>query len=143
LAQEKNFEVIISTPALIRYQEVVLDYLSDHFSAERVAEIDDSIFDLAASLAFSPFRGTPEKYLDQLEKEFRFILFKESRSFEIKIIYFISEHDRRVFITDFFPTRMNPQDDSRKALGEKIALTRSWRRLAKPTQGGTIFSDNF
>jgi len=80
----------------------------EHFSIKRAAEIDLSIARSIESLSTRPMRGTIEKYLDQMAREFRFVLHKESQNFEIKIIYFVSEKSKTVFITDFFPTRMNP-----------------------------------
>jgi len=44
-----------------------------------------------------------------MKEEFRFILFKETKHFELKIIYFIDEEGRAVYVTDFFPTKLNPQ----------------------------------
>ena len=45
----------------------------------------------------------------ELKEEFRFILHKETKHFEVKIIYYVSEGENTVSITDFFPTKMNPQ----------------------------------
>lgn len=109
MAQEEGFKIVVTTPAQKKYQETILAYLSEHFSIERAADIDLSISRSVASLTKKPYRGTIEKYLDQLANEFRFILHKESRHFEIKIIYFVSQESKTVFVTDFFPTRMNPQ----------------------------------
>lgn len=108
MVEEKVFEIVITSPALKRYQHTILEYLTEHFSAERVAEIDLSIVQSIASLSKRPFRGTIEKYLDQSINEYRFVIHKESKNFELKIIYYVSEESRKVFVTDFFPTRMSP-----------------------------------
>jgi hypothetical protein len=55
-----------------------------------------------------PSRGSKELYLSDRPKDYRYILHKESRYFLIKIIYFIDELNSTVFVTDFFPTSMNP-----------------------------------
>jgi uncharacterized membrane protein (UPF0127 family) len=44
-----------------------------------------------------------------MNEEFRYILFKETKHFELKIIYFVDENEEVVYITDFFPTKMHPQ----------------------------------
>lgn len=108
MVKEKGYEIVITTPARISYQETVLPYLLEHFSIKRAAEIDRIIAQKVASLSMNPFLGTKEKYLEHLENEFRFLLHRESRNFEIKIIYFASEKSKTIYITDFFPTTMNP-----------------------------------
>jgi len=44
-----------------------------------------------------------------MNEEFRFILFRETKHFELKIIYFIEENKEVVYVTDFFPTKMHPR----------------------------------
>ena len=86
-----------------------MEYLITHFSTERVLEIDKAISKTASSLSKSPSRGTREKELSHRNEGFRFILHRKSRSFEIKIIFYIKEEGKTVFVTDFFPTRMHPE----------------------------------
>ncbi len=111
MVEEKVFKVVVTRPALIRYQETVLVYLFEHFSYERAREIDESILATATTLQRNPARGRKEKCLEELNQGFRFILHKETRHLEIKIIYYILE--RTVYITDFFPTRMDPRKITR------------------------------
>lgn len=106
--KRESHQVIIASPAQRRYQEDILEYLITNFSVERVYEIDEAIFKTVSSLEENPSRGTLEKELSHREEQFRFILHKESRIFEIKIIFYIMEESRTVFITDFFPTKMHP-----------------------------------
>lgn len=108
MAKEKGYRIVITTPAQNRYQETILPYLLEHFSIVRAAEIDLAIAQKLAFLSENPFLGTKEKYLNHLGKDFRFILHKESRNFEIKILYFASVHGETIYVTDFFPTLMNP-----------------------------------
>jgi len=108
LAPRSSYEVVTTTPASQRYKEDVLKYLVKYFTISRATEIDTAIIEFAASLSKSPSRGTREPYLSHKEQDFRFILFKEGNSIEIKIIYFIDEDLMTVYITDFFPTKMNP-----------------------------------
>ncbi len=106
--KEKGFGIVVTSPAQKRYQETILPYLLEHFSIDRAAAIDLAIAQKVSSLSKNPFLGTKEKYLNHLNHDFRFILNKESRNFEIKIIYFASVKTATIFVTDFFPTLMNP-----------------------------------
>lgn len=107
--EEKTFKIVIARPAKIRYQENILPYLLKHFSLERAVEIDDNILRSTRGLNINPNRGSIEKYLVGVKEKFRFILHKETKYFEIKIIYYINKEKNTVFVTDFFPTKMNPQ----------------------------------
>ena len=109
MAEEKVYEVVIARPAKTWYQENVLPYLFEYFSFERAIEIDENILNTARTLSKNPGRGRKEKYLEEVKGEFRFILHKETKHFEIKIIYYISEGKNTVYVTDFFPTKMDPQ----------------------------------
>ncbi len=103
------YKIVTTRPAMVRYQERVLPYLYDNFSFDRATEIHENIIKTAGTLSSKPARGSREKYLFSYKEDFRFILFKETRNFELKIIYYIKEEKSTVYITDFFPTKMNPQ----------------------------------
>lgn len=107
--EEKEYQVIIATPAKSRYHNQVLPYLHTNFSFERAIKIDEDIIQTASKLNQNPFRGRIEDRLRGLKEAFRFILFKETKHFELKIIYFIDEKKGCVYVTDFFPTKMQPQ----------------------------------
>lgn len=109
MAEEKVYKIVIARPAKNRYQESVLPYLFEYFSFERAIEIDENILNTTGILSKNPGRGRKEKYLEEVKEEFRFILYKETKHFEIKIIYYISESENTVYVTDFFPTKMDPQ----------------------------------
>ncbi|MEQ9102559.1 MAG: type II toxin-antitoxin system RelE/ParE family toxin [Imperialibacter sp.] len=109
MGEGKLYKIVIARPATIRYQEHVLSYLYDNFTFERASRIDENIIKTASTLSSKPARGRREKYLLGAEEDFRFILYKETRYFEIKIIYYIKEKESTVYVTDFFPTRMDPQ----------------------------------
>jgi len=99
--EEREYEVIIATPAKNRYHESILPYLHSNFSFERAVEIDENIIQMASSLNRNPFRGRKEDYLEDMNEEFRFILFRETKHFELKIIYFIEENKEAVWILRF------------------------------------------
>lgn len=109
MGERKLYKVEISTPAKIRYQQRILVYLYENFSFDRATEIDEAIIEKVATLSKKPIRGRREDYLSELEEEFRFILHKETKYFEVKIIYYVDEEKSTVYVTDFFPTRMSPQ----------------------------------
>ncbi len=109
MAKEKIYEVVIAQPAKNRYHEDILTYIHENFNFERAIEVDENILRTAGTLGKKPKRGRKEKYLEEAKEEFRFILHKETKHFEVKIIYYISEVEGIVYITDFFPTKMNPE----------------------------------
>tara|TARA_B100001063_G_scaffold233463_1_gene249730 strand:- start:48308 stop:48622 length:315 start_codon:yes stop_codon:yes gene_type:complete len=99
---------LLRIPLFLRYSSTILPYLKNFFSPERALEIQKAIELDVSSLKQMPIRGSKEPYLSDRPKDYRFILHKESRYFVIKIIYFIDEIRSTVFVTDFFPTSMNP-----------------------------------
>jgi hypothetical protein len=109
MGEEKLYEIVITKAAMIQYQDRVLPYLYDNFSFERASEIDEKIINKVNTLSTHPLRGRLEAYLSSFKQDFRFILYKENKNFEIKIIYFLAEKGFTVYVTDFFPTKMNPQ----------------------------------
>ena len=109
MAEEEIYKIVIAQPAKNRYHESVLPYIYENFSFERAIEVDDNILRSTETLDRKPDRGRKEKYLEEAKEKFRFILHKETKHFEIKIIYFINESEKTVYVTDFFPTKMNPQ----------------------------------
>lgn len=108
MGEGKLYKVVTTRPAIIRYQEHVLSYLFKNFTFDRATEIDENIIRKAGTLASNPSRGRREKYLQEAQEDFRFVLYKETKHFEIKIIFYINEEKSTVYITDFFPTKMDP-----------------------------------
>ncbi|MBP9151812.1 MAG: hypothetical protein KBF73_05980 [Flavobacteriales bacterium] len=106
--EAKSYEVIVTNPAQERFFNQILDYMEHHFSEERVNYIKKMLFQDISSLGIRPHRGTKEFSLAARKEEFRYILFRETRILEIKIIYWIEEAEQKVFVTDLFPTKMNP-----------------------------------
>jgi len=56
------------------------------------------------SLYHFPKRGAHERRLIDRDKEYRFILFKRIPYAEIKILYYLEESTKTVYVTSFFPT---------------------------------------
>jgi uncharacterized protein (DUF2344 family) len=111
-----TYKVIVAPSADHRYVNAILPYLDRNFSFNRLIEIDEAI-DLAVhSLKHHPHRGSRELLLEQDDREYRYILFRETRHFELKILYFIEEHSSSVFVVDYFPTAMHPRRMTRPRL---------------------------
>lgn len=108
MAENQTFKIVVTASAQKRYRQTILVYLLHHFSLERVIEIEDSLGDEIQSLASQPLRGTRESAISQTGPVCRFMLFKETRILELKIIYVVDEAENQVTVTDLFPTRMDP-----------------------------------
>ena len=109
MVEQQRFKIEITYPAEKRYQEEILTYLVKNFSLKRASEIDDNITASVASLSTISERGSLEPELKKYSQQFRFILYKETRNFEIKIIYYVNESIRTIYVTDFFPVLMYPE----------------------------------
>ena len=105
----KEYKVIVTAPAFNRYSSTILPYLKKYFSPERALDVQQSIEASVKSIRQMPGKGSVEPHLMNRSKGYRYILHKESRNFLIKIIYFIDESNSTVYVTDFFPTSMNPK----------------------------------
>ena len=101
-------EIIVTKPARDRFQNEILTYIRKRFSERRALEVEVNLKKILFSLQIDPQRGSVEKLIRIRDPIFRFILLKETKFFEIKIIYFIEESQNIVQVTDFFPTKMNP-----------------------------------
>ena len=108
MAGNTSYQVEVTVPAQVRYEREVLLYLYTYFSLERAGEIDDNILESIVSLKDHPSRGTIEDQLSGNPQEYRFILYKETRNVEVKIIYYIEEQIKKVYVTDIFPVKKNP-----------------------------------
>lgn len=101
-------EIIVTKPARDRFQNEIFSYIRKRFSERRALEVEVNLKKLLFSLQSDPQRGSIEKLIRIRDPIFRFIRHKETKFFEIKIIYFIDEIQHIVYVTDFFPTKMNP-----------------------------------
>jgi hypothetical protein len=105
--EQKEFKIIITQTAEKAYLKLI-DYLFYNYSSERAIEIANEILLEPLLLKKFPERGKIEPYLEHKIQVFRFLLYKRSNSATVKIVYYINESDRSVYITDFFPTEMSP-----------------------------------
>jgi plasmid stabilization system protein ParE len=104
--QENKYEVIITDQAEITFYQIV-ECLYDHYSLDRAEEIANQIRDKAGTLVYQGAIGNLEPQLKHRKEDYRFILYKRSQRADIKIIYFINEKERKVYVIDFFPTEMD------------------------------------
>lgn len=109
MAESKTYRVEVTKGARDRFQRTILPYLFRNFSESRVFEIDRSLEKATDSLSSIPFRGSIEHQLGGQTLQYRFILFRETRYFELKILYFVDEINATVFVVDYFPTAMHPK----------------------------------
>jgi len=114
MVEQQHYEIEITHPARKRYREEILNYILDNFSFERALKINDNITELVATLSTIPERGTLEQQLENYHQKFRFILHKETRNLEIKIIYYVNQSIKKVYVTDFFPVLMYPEKLKRR-----------------------------
>ena len=103
------YKVIVSPSADLRYVNSILPYLDRNFSFDRLIEIDEAIGLAVSSLSHHPKRGSKELSLEQDSREYRYILFRETHHFELKILYYVDDISCTVFVVDYFPTLMHPK----------------------------------
>ncbi len=109
--KEGRYEVIITEPAEFYFYEI-LEYFYDNYPIERAEDLANGLRDKTRSLTNNPERGTLEFRLSHRDKIYRYILFKRVSRAEIKILYYLEESKRIVYVTDFFPTE---KDDKKIA----------------------------
>ncbi|TDQ14601.1 hypothetical protein DFQ04_3189 [Algoriphagus boseongensis] len=108
MAERERFKVILTRSSILRFKDEIFPYLLDNFTAKRVLEIEEELFEKVDSLEFFPYRSTREASLIDDPKEFRFLLYQASQKFELKILFYIDELEKKVYVTDFFHTLKDP-----------------------------------
>ncbi len=88
MVEGKRYEIIFTRSAILRYQNEVYPYLNSNFGRNRVFEIDFEIFEKIETLEYQPHRSSREKTFVDDPKEVRFLLYRASRNFELKILFF-------------------------------------------------------
>jgi hypothetical protein len=103
-----KYEVVITASAEVHFYELA-EYLYEHLSIERAEEISGELMQMALSLDCLYHRGSKEEKLARRKKSYRYILYKRTSRTTVKIIYYVDESDKIVYVTDFFPTEKNPK----------------------------------
>lgn len=104
---KQNFQIIITATAERAYFEV-LNYVFEHHSPERSNAIALELLDYPNILSVQPNIGTIEKLFTRKEI-YRFLVYQRTKNITIKIIYYVDEQTKTVYITDFFPSEMFPE----------------------------------
>lgn len=102
MEREQDYKVAI-TPEAERYYRDVLEYFYKHHSEDSADLKSTELLELAIGLAKNPRLGRVEENLRPLGRMHRYILYYYTMRKAIKIIYFIKESERTVYVTDFFP----------------------------------------
>jgi len=105
--EEESIYQVEITPEAERYYLDILEYFYKHHSADSADKKSEELLLKAISLSNHPKRGRTEDSLNFLGKEHRFLLYKYTQNRSIRIIYFVEEETKTVYVTDFFPTKMN------------------------------------
>ena len=105
-SQTHSYRVIITASAEISFYEFS-SYLYDHYSIEKAEKLSTALKNMAGELINYPHRGSIEPQLTGRKNVYRYILFKRTSRATVKIIYYVEEVEKSVYITDFFPTEMN------------------------------------
>ncbi len=108
MEEESSYIVEITPEAEIYYLQL-LKHLYQTHSENSAARKADEILDMALSLDKNPYRGRVVDQLALLEMEHRFLLYQHNSRKSIKIIYFIDESLKTVYVTDFFGNEMDDE----------------------------------
>ena len=106
MEETEDYEVDITSIGKLFYLDVI-DQFYTYNSLESASRKADELYAMALKLANFPERGQLEEALLSSPKDYRYILYQASPGQIIKIIYFIDKPNRMVYVTDFFPTRMD------------------------------------
>lgn len=112
--EETTVYTVEITPEAEFYYFENLKYFYKYHSEQIALKKSAELLDLAISLEINPQRGTLEEKLKCLEKKHKFILYYYTLRKAIKIIYFIDEPKKIVYVTDFFPCQMDDKKLSRR-----------------------------
>jgi hypothetical protein len=105
--EETTTYIVEITPEAEFYFYEILAYLYKYHSELSADKKSSELLDLAISLEIDPQRGAIEDNLLSLGKNHKFLLYYYTLRKAIKIIYFVDEPKKIVYITDFFPCQMD------------------------------------
>ena len=93
------------TPETEGYYYEILEYFFRHHSQSSANRKSRELLEKAIALESNPFIGRIEENLKFLGREHRYILYYYTQIKAIKIIYFVDEISKAVYVTDFFPCK--------------------------------------
>jgi hypothetical protein len=106
--EKQDYQIVITASAERAYFEV-LEYVYRHHSIIRADEIALQLIEYPQILKQFPNLGTTEPNLKHRSKDYKFILYKRTTKSTVKIIYYISDWNRTIYLVDFFPCEMFEQ----------------------------------
>lgn len=112
--EARRCEVVITASAEIHFYEVV-EYLYENMPLARAEEVARELNEMALSLDRLYHRGSPEEKLLRRKNAYRYLLFKRTKKATVKIIYYVDEKDSVVYVTDFFPSEIDPKKIARRS----------------------------
>ncbi|MES2589142.1 MAG: hypothetical protein V4622_09185 [Bacteroidota bacterium] len=113
MVEEQDYQIVITSTAERAYFEV-LDYVFEHHSKQSANSIALELLEHPQILKKFPNLGTIEANLKQRSEKYRFILFERTTKITVKIIYYVDEENKKIYLTDFFPCEMNEQKIRRR-----------------------------
>lgn len=114
--EEQDYEIVITSTAERAYFEV-LDYVFEHHPPNRANKIALELVEHPQILKKFPKMGKTEPNLVQRTENYRFILYERTAQTTVKIIYYMDEQTKTVYLTDFSPVKccrkkLKPEDNS-------------------------------
>ncbi len=114
MVEEQEFEIIITSFGERAYFEV-LEYVFEFHSNHRANQIALDLLEFPVVLKKFPYLGKIEPNLTERYEDYRFLLFERTKRLNVKVIYYIDERNKTIYITDFFPCEMyNKKINQRK-----------------------------
>lgn len=100
--EKQVYQLVITDSAERAYFEL-LNYIYEHHSINRADKIAIELLDYPRILKDFPNLGSKEPILKDRTKNYKFILYKRTPKATVKIIYYVDEEYKTIFLTDFFP----------------------------------------
>lgn len=106
--EESPRYIVKISPEAERYYIELFSYLFQTHITKSAQRKSKEILELAQSLSYTPNKGRLEEALSYLGENHQFIVYPITHRKTVKIIYFVDEDTETVYVTDFFPTEMDP-----------------------------------
>ncbi len=113
MEREQGYTVAI-TPEAENYYRDVLEYFYKHHSESSADRKSTELLEMAISLENNPGIGRIEENLRSLGRMHRYVLYYYTSQKAIKIIYFVNEQEKEVYVTDFFPCESDENKISKR-----------------------------
>ncbi len=103
-----QYKIVVTRKAEVYFYELA-EFMYKNMTTGRAEEIIMELQKTVLSLSSLFLRGSIEKNLKGEGQEFRFLLLKRTPRAQIKVVYYVDELSKTVFVTDFFPTEKDPK----------------------------------